>query len=67
MRVKINDKWHDVLPNKSIMIQLSDADKRNIANMHPDADRYACFHDDDVMTSTERHYWMDSGYAAYTK
>ena len=67
MRIKIKDKWHNISPDKPIMIQLSDADKRNIANMHPDCDRYAVFHDDDTMRSNDREVWMDSGYAAYTK
>lgn len=40
------------------MIELSDADRRNIANMVPGARFYACFDDKDARTTDEKLAWM---------
>lgn len=56
MKVKIFDKIYDA-NEQPIMIILTEQDKKNIANMHPDATKYACFPD----TGFEKEFierWM---------
>ncbi|WP_202306484.1 hypothetical protein [Mesorhizobium sp. L-8-10] len=43
------------------MVELTDGDKRNIANMHPEATRYAVFEDDDGWSNEQKFAWMDEG------
>ncbi|BCH33224.1 hypothetical protein MesoLjLc_51540 [Mesorhizobium sp. L-8-10] len=67
MRVKIGQKWFAVEPGQPIMIEFSDGDKRNIAQMLPEATRYACFADDDPLVSNEEKLkWMSEGAEAAT-
>lgn len=42
MKVKIGNKIYDS-EKEPIMLILSDCDKKNISNMHPEADRYASY------------------------
>ncbi len=42
MKVKIGNLIYDG-EDQPVMVILSDNDKINISNMHPDATRYACF------------------------
>lgn len=58
MRVKAGDRWHAVDTTRAIMIELSDADRRNIANMAPGARFYACFDDKDARSPDEKLAWM---------
>lgn len=60
MRVKIGDEWFDS-HDEPMMVVLSDKDKRNIANMIPEADRYAQF-PNDRFSSFDMLEWMDVGY-----
>lgn len=61
MRVKVGDQWFQCEPGQPVMIELAEGDKRNIANMHPDATRYAIFEDDDGWSNEEKLAWMDEG------
>lgn len=58
MRVKIGDAWHGVDRDRPIMIEVSDADRRNIAGMTPGARFYAVFHDSDEASAASRLAWM---------
>lgn len=60
MRVKHGDRWYDCEPGAPLMVELTEGDKRNIANMHPEATRYACFDDTDPRTPGEKLAWMDA-------
>jgi hypothetical protein len=44
MRVNINGVWYDA-NDMPIQIELTDRDKENIVNMHPDAHNYIVFPD----------------------
>ena len=59
MRVKIADTWFAVTPTTPIMVELSESDRRNIANMAPDATKYASFHADSFPSVGARNDWMD--------
>ncbi|MBB3910847.1 hypothetical protein [Sphingomonas desiccabilis] len=59
MRIKIADTWHEVKLGTPIMIELSQADRRNIANMAPTATKYACFADGEPMSVDQKRDWMD--------
>lgn len=48
MRVKIGDEWFEAELGKPIAIELTEKDKANIANMHPEATRYAVFAELDI-------------------
>lgn len=61
MRVKIGDKWFSCELGQPIMVELTPGDKTNIANMHPNAKRYAVFHDDEPTTKDEKFAWMADG------
>lgn len=58
MRVKVGDRWHAVDTTRSLMIEVSEADRRNIAAMAPDARFYACFDDRDSLSADEKLAWM---------
>lgn len=45
MKVYVNGIWYDA-EQTPIQIQLSNADKKNIADMHEDVYNYICFPDD---------------------
>ena len=64
MRVKVGDEWHESEVGKPIMVQLSEQDRKNIANMAPGCDRYACFQTDYVQHAerSAKLRWMDEGY-----
>ena len=57
MKVKVGDTVYDGAV-EPIMVILSDVDKRNIANMGPDARKYACFPEDTELSVDERTAWM---------
>lgn len=44
MKVKVGNKVYTA-ERYPIMVILSESDKKNIANMHPDATKYCCFPD----------------------
>lgn len=58
MRVKIGNIWHECQPGQPLMVELSDADKSNIANMPENAHRYAVFHDNAELTENEMKEWV---------
>lgn len=59
MRVKVGEQWHEVTADAAICVELSSADRRNIANMLPEATRYAVFSDSDRRSPEEKLAWMD--------
>lgn len=61
MRVKVGGMWFDC-KDAPIMVQLSAADKQNIANMPAEASRYAEFDEHDGKSAEDRLRWMDEGY-----
>ena len=58
MRIKIGDKIY-TSTEQPIMVILTESDKRNIRNMHPDATRYAEFSDGLDWTQEQKEEWMD--------
>lgn len=58
MRVKHGDQWFECEPGKPLMVELTEGDKANITNMHPDATKYAVFDNSDTMTVDEKRAWM---------
>lgn len=60
MRVKVGDTWYEVTLDTPIMVELTEADKRNINSMHPSATKYAEFHDDTPLNREERQEWMEA-------
>ena len=58
MRVKIGNHWHSIKPDSAIMVELSDADRRNIANMAPGARFYGSFHPQDERDEDQKVAWM---------
>lgn len=62
MRIKVGNQWFQCEPGQPVMVELTDGDKRNIANMHPDATRYAIFEDDDGWSNEQKFAWMDEGH-----
>lgn len=61
MRVKVGDSWYEVDASQPIMIELTDADKANIAAMPANARFYAVFDDGDTKSREEKLAWMDAG------
>lgn len=61
MKIKIGDNWYECRPEQPIMVELTETDKRNIANMHPDATRYAIFDDYDNTSTDDKLAWMEKG------
>ena len=59
MRVKIGTRWHEVASDSALCVELTEADRRNIAAMAPDATKYAVFSDDDPRSSAEKFDWME--------
>lgn len=59
MRIKVGDDWHHVEPGKAIMVELTDADRRNIANMAENATKYAVFDDADPRSTNQKLAWME--------
>lgn len=59
MRVKVGNEWYEAKPGQPIMVELLPGDKENIANMHPDATKYALF-DDPEMSADEKRAWMET-------
>jgi len=58
MRVKIGASWHEVSAQKAIMVEFSEADLRNVANMAPGARFYGQFDPADERTPDEKLAWM---------
>lgn len=61
MRLKVGLEWFECQRGQPIMVELAPGDKKNIANMHPDATRYAIFDDDEDMTTEQKVAWMQDG------
>lgn len=59
MRVKIGARWHEVASDNALCVELTEADRRNIAAMAPNATKYAVFSEDDARTSAEKLEWME--------
>lgn len=58
MRVKIGDTWYNS-DNQPICLELEGADKENIANMFPDATKYAVAPDGYFKSNKIFMDWMD--------
>lgn len=61
MRVKVGDQWFEPAEGQPVMVELTKQDKMNIANMVPEATRYALFDDADDRTVKDKLAWMDDG------
>ena len=67
MRVKVGDDWFEGACGRPIMVELTKQDKLNIANMNPEATRYAIFAKADlsspglVEADAKWQVWMDDG------
>ena len=59
MKVKVGDVVYDV-EKVPVMVILSDADKRNITDMPPEATRYASFPLDSPLDPEKIQRWMDA-------
>lgn len=59
MRIKVGDQWHQVEPGKAIMVELTGADRRNIANMADGCTKYAVFDDADQRSADHKLAWME--------
>lgn len=57
MKIKVGNEIFDA-EKQPIMIILTQQDKNNIANMHPEAMSYACFPDNCGMSIEEMYAWM---------
>lgn len=57
MRVKVGETWHCATADTPIAVELSSADRRNIAAMAPEATRYGCF-EKGPMTSEQMSAWL---------
>ena len=58
MRVKVGDQWFSVEEDQALMVELTDTDRRNIANMIPGARFYAQFDDRDPRDAEAKLAWM---------
>lgn len=56
MKVKVGNKIYDG-EREPVMVILTEADKKNIANMRPDATKYCQFPDEVCANSVSK--WMD--------
>lgn len=56
MRVKVNNTWYDS-STSPIMVELSEKDRENIANMPPESSKYAMY-DQDRMSKEDMLAWM---------
>lgn len=63
MRVKVGNQWFCVKRGQPIAVELTEADRKNIANMAPDATRYAVIDDDDARERgpDEIRAWLADG------
>ncbi|WP_137681184.1 hypothetical protein [Aurantiacibacter suaedae] len=52
MRVKVGNTWYEAEPGQPLAIELTEADKANIADMLPGCTRYAVMHDRDATDHT---------------
>ncbi len=59
MRVKINDMWYDADTTDIIMVEFTDMDKENIANMLPQCYKYCCYNAGEF-TEQEVHGFMET-------
>lgn len=57
MRVKVNGVWYDA-QSDAICIEVNKTEQEQIANMAPDAKRYAQFPDDSDLTPDDMRRWM---------
>jgi len=51
MKIWLAGSWY-TLPDYVLIVHLSDQDKKNIKNMHPDCDLY-CAYDEKIFTTEE--------------
>lgn len=65
MRVKVGQTWYEVTATTPILIEMTEADRRNIANMDPSCTMYAVFGDGDPLTPAQRLQWMEDGHVPW--
>ena len=58
MRIKIGHKWY-TSEEQPIMVELTDGDKKNIANMHPYKYKYCEWDDDSDLTESDIRVFME--------
>jgi hypothetical protein len=56
MRIKVNDEWYDG-EDQPVMVELTDQDKINIANMDKECKKY-CARPNEGYTSEQILEWM---------
>lgn len=59
MRVKVGDTWYKAEPGQPIMVELKPGDRQNIANMLPEATKYAVFDDSEPLTREQMLKWVE--------
>lgn len=63
MRFKVGNDWYEATPDTPIMVELTEQDKHNISNMHPNNNRYAIF--TSATKTEEMTAWMEAGARPY--
>ena len=61
MKVKVGHIWFEPEVGQPLMVQLTDADKRNLIKMfneHPHSDGYAVFHKNEQLTREQMMDWV---------
>lgn len=64
MKFKVGSAVFDQAESVPMMIEVTEADRKNIANMDPEATQYAVF-PDDWGTADEKREWMQAGMDAW--
>lgn len=60
MRLKIGNTWYEATLENPIMVELTDMDKENIANMTATASRYAVYVQEPADITEEQLKWMQT-------
>lgn len=58
MRIKVGNQWFRAQPGQPIAVELTQQDRKNIANMASDATRYGVFDDSDNTTGRDKLDWL---------
>ena len=58
MRIKVGNNWYDASNHQPIMVELTPKDKENIANMSPEATKYAEL--PDTWSKEQCYEWMEA-------
>lgn len=61
MRVKMGQVWFTVRPDRPLAVELTETEKKQIAEMPGGQNRYAVFTSIDKATPEERLKWLQEG------